>query len=242
MLFVVFISVAIILMMLLTWMNVALVRRGKHAEKKLIETALSGDPMAAGDQTADDIATESAANVDYMVTASDKEARGKAPSPEVPPEEAGPATTATPEAEVFDPTVDHKRTVFGQNGVPFYFQNSPESPFRSVDWTRIFHALTTDAKVLGWAAFQDVEMYAADHEYDEDLIGVLQSYRETLQRLRKEVGLTNVTEASIVGDEGKMWVIAGDNHLWFALFLDKSVDVNQVLEPLLGPALASPAP
>ncbi len=55
-----------------------------------------------------------------------------------------------------------------------------------------------------------------------------------LERLRQEVGLTQVLETSIVGVEGKIWMLSA-RMMSGSLFLDHTVNAQEVVKELLPP-------
>ncbi len=126
-----------------------------------------------------------------------------------------------------------KRTAFNWKQIPFYIRNTPDSPFLSAEWMTALQKLSQDPNILGWIAFHGNTVGASDHRYDDELTEVLKSYRSMLERLRKEVGLTQVLESSIVGAEGKIWMFSGGDDIWFALFFDNAVNAHEIVEELL---------
>jgi hypothetical protein len=226
------------------WMNVVLVRKMQvdEASTNLAETGRSTDiannpsiESPRQDAQPEQPPSAESTTVDSKDFAAAPEEEGEAKSDSVPPE------PDVRDPEVWSDEGLDKRKVFGRSGMPFYIRNGVDSPFADPQWTRVFHMLKRDPRVLGWIAFHEDCMSAADHEYDDELVRVLVNYRASLENLRKEVGLSKVTEASLVGDEGKMWFVAGGQDTWFALFLDGAVEVDDILEPLLKPALLDPS-
>lgn len=100
--------------------------------------------------------------------------------------------------------------------------------FANATWRECFERLTDDIGVVGWIAFQDRALGASDRQYDEEFVDVLADYRQTLERLRNEVGLSKIQEASIVGEEGKMWFITAVDDVWFALFVERTTDIEEL--------------
>jgi hypothetical protein len=137
----------------------------------------------------------------------------------------------SPEVYVLEST--EKRTVLNGQQVPFYLKHTPDSPFLSADWITSLRKLSEDSNILGWVAFYGNTVGASDHRYDDALTEALRSYRLMLERLRKEVGLTQVEESSIVGVEGKIWMFTRGDDIWFALFLDNAVNAPELVKELL---------
>jgi hypothetical protein len=131
------------------------------------------------------------------------------------------------------------RSVFNSKQVPFYVRNTPDSPFLSGAWMTALQKLSQDSNILGWIAFHGNTVGASDHRYDDALTEVLKSYRSMLERLRQEVGLTQVLETSIVGVEGKIWILSARDDVWLSLFLDHTVNAQEVVKELLPPELSA---
>ncbi|WP_035462070.1 hypothetical protein [Alicyclobacillus macrosporangiidus] len=128
---------------------------------------------------------------------------------------------------------DTRRRVFEHPKRPFVLNGVSVPAFTSGPWMECFTRLTEDARVLGWVAFQGETLGAADREYDPGFLDVLRTYRRTVERVRKEVGLSHVVETSITGDEGKVWFLTGLDDTWFALFVERETDVDELSRRLL---------
>lgn len=90
--------------------------------------------------------------------------------------------------------------------------------------------LSGDADVMGWIGFEDDAVGACDCDYDTAFLEVLRGYRRSVEKLQREVGLSQVLETSVVGREGKIWFIAGVQDVWFALFVDRDADVHAIAQ------------
>jgi len=132
---------------------------------------------------------------------------------------------------------DPNRKMFERPAYPFRLQDAQVPIFNDPAWKQSFYRLTEDEKVLGWIAFHNDTLGAADRDYDLSFLEVLRNYRRSVERLRKEVGLSHVVETSVVADEGKVWFFTAVEETWFALFVDKDVDMNELSKRLLGPVL-----
>ena len=103
-------------------------------------------------------------------------------------------------------------------------------------WQTAFKRLSDDERVLGWVAFHDERVGASDRSYDQDFLEALRQHRRATEKLRRHVGLSQVTETAVVGEEGKVWFLTVMDDAWFALFIDKDVDgvrlANELLDPV----------
>ncbi len=230
-----FVAAGLVIISLWMWMNVMLVRKMQAAESPR-RPADAGTSAESSDSKPPE-PPQRDAELEQTPSVGDK---GFAAASEVESETrtgGAPAEPVVRDPEVYSDEGLDKGKVFGRSGMPFYVRKGLESPFADAEWTRVFHMLKRDSRVLGWIVFQEDCMAAADHEYDDALVQVLMNYRASLENLRKEVGLSKIAEASLIGDEGKMWFVAVSQDIWFTLFLDRAVEVDDILEPLLKPAL-----
>lgn len=136
---------------------------------------------------------------------------------------------------VSDPPL--KSNLFARRAYPFRL-NETVPVFDHEVWRSCFYRLTEDQEVLGWVAFAGEIVGASDRDYDTSFVDVLRSYQRTVEKLRKEVGLTHVSETSVVAEEGKIWFFAVVEDTWIALFTDNSVDVHELAQRLIGPVRA----
>ena len=120
------------------------------------------------------------------------------------------------------------KSVFRRAEHPFVLSEASVPALSEPTWQRMFYALTENRHVLGWIAFEGDKVGAADHEYEMSFIDVLRGYRRMVGKLQKEIGLSAVTETSIVGDEGRVWVLTVYEDSWIALFVDEEVDVAEI--------------
>lgn len=122
---------------------------------------------------------------------------------------------------------------------PFVTNTFAAPLFEDTAWVESFYRLHEDPSVLGWIAFQNNSVGASDRDYDDDFVDVLRTYKRSVEKLRRQVGLTTVMETSIVGEEGKVWFLAPVEDAWLALFVDKQADLDQMTQRLLGPVRSS---
>ncbi|QQE77384.1 hypothetical protein [Alicyclobacillus sp. SO9] len=130
-------------------------------------------------------------------------------------------------------TLNSREGIFAQRRQPYYLNEVNVPDFTRQDWVQSFLYLTNHDGVLGWIAFSQETVGAADRKYDEDFLDALRSYRISTDRLQKQVGLSRVVETSIVGDEGKVWLLTVVDEIWFALFVDRDVDSWALTRDLL---------
>jgi hypothetical protein len=139
----------------------------------------------------------------------------------------------TPPVEVIAPEPHKGSKVFEREPYPFRLYGTTVSAFAEERWLRCFHRLTEDEGVLGWIAFHEDTVGASDREYDQKFVDSLMTYRKTLEEIQKEVGFSHILETSIVGEEGKMWFLSAVDDVWLALFVERTVDVEQLSQRLL---------
>lgn len=95
-------------------------------------------------------------------------------------------------------------------------------------WRPLFEWLCDAPEVLGWMAFEGDQLAAGDRSYDDGLVSVLREHRRSVERVRREVGLTDVREWVIVGSEGTVGVVAAPEDIWLAVFVEPDTDVNEL--------------
>lgn len=135
--------------------------------------------------------------------------------------------------EVLAAVTDGRPKVFDRIVHPFRLNDVQVPVFAEEQWKRCFYQLTEDKNVLGWAAFEGDALGASDREYDATLIDVLRNCQRGLERLRHEVGLSQVYETMLAGDEGRVWLVSAVGDIWFALFLDATVDFQTIASNIL---------
>jgi hypothetical protein len=145
-----------------------------------------------------------------------------------------------PPVEVIAPESSRGPKVFERQTHPFRLYGGVSSAFTEERWLRCFYRLTEDAGVLGWIAFHEDMVGASDREYDQKFVDALKTYRQSLEALQKEVGISHIHETSIVGEEGKMWFLSAVDDVWLALFVERSLDVAQLSNRLLNTGPSSP--
>lgn len=126
-----------------------------------------------------------------------------------------------------------KTGIFDRPVRPFQLYDVRVPDFASDAWQQLFYRLTDDAKVVGWIAFQDETVGACDREYDQPFLDTLRNYQRTVSKLQKEVGISRLSETSIVGEEGKIWFVTVVDHAWIAMFMDKATSTEGILDGLL---------
>ncbi|RIV28589.1 hypothetical protein D2Q93_02210 [Alicyclobacillaceae bacterium I2511] len=215
--FVGIVAIALILIMVLVWLNIYLLRGRPPGKKKsrvkdgeLSDRALLAEPNASNGPL-------SAPN--GVLTAS-----MEGGSVEVllghPPEHA-----------------NGNRKVFKRNVLPFILSQPAVPLFEGESWLECFYRLTGNSDVVGWMVFQDEVLGASDQVYEDEFVDVLRDYRRSVTKLQKEVGLSHVIETSIVGVQGMIWFLTGREESWFALFLDANVEGSQLAHQLLADVL-----
>ncbi|WDL96295.1 hypothetical protein [Alicyclobacillus sp. ALC3] len=118
---------------------------------------------------------------------------------------------------------------------PFRMNTFVAPSFEDKAWVESFYRLHEDPSVVGWIAFQNNSVGASDRDYEDDFVDVLRTYKRSVEKLRRQVGLTTVMETSVVGEEGKVWFLSPVEDVWLALFVDKQADLEQMTKRLLGP-------
>jgi hypothetical protein len=126
--------------------------------------------------------------------------------------------------------------VFTRNVLPYVLRTTSVPLFDHSSWQSKFAFLEQDQRVVGWIAFHEDIVGAADHDYDDSFIEMLRNYRRAGDRLRREVGLSRVDETLLKGEEGRVWFIADKEDTWFALFLDPNEEVSDIADRLLATA------
>jgi len=143
------------------------------------------------------------------------------------------ATQSSEEVHVVTEAI-RKPNVFARRSYPFRL-NETVPTFESELWKNCFYRLTEEEQVLGWVAFAGETVGASDRDYDSNFLDVLRAYQRTVEKLRKEVGLSHVSETSVVAEEGKIWFFAVVDETWLALFADRSADVHELANRLIAP-------
>lgn len=149
-----------------------------------------------------------------------------------------PKNSENPLAETLEVVQDHRpgmaRKVFERPDFPFVLQTTSVPAFRQDDWIQCFRELTQDRRVLGWMAFAGDSLGASDREYEQGFVEVLRAYWRTVDKLRREVGMSQIRQTSIVADEGNVWFLTTREDTWFALFVDGNTDVKDIANQLEG--------
>lgn len=223
-----FLIVAVVFVVgsLWVWLNIILFAK----KKPLLDGTRSGE--RAGERGAD-LAPPTAGAQDVAFQAM---APAVAPTSAVAtPVSASASATTKPleEVEVVTESV-RKPNVFARRSYP-YRLNETVPTFESELWKTCFYRLTEEEQVLGWVAFAGETVGASDRDYDANFLDVLRAYQRTVEKLRKEVGLSHVSETSVVAEEGKIWFFSVVDETWLALFADHSVDVHELANRLISP-------
>ncbi|MCL6515946.1 hypothetical protein [Alicyclobacillus sp.] len=247
------IALALIVLSAWVWMNILLVRR--HRERRA-EAGDGAERAAERGKSEPDTALDAAGRPGVPSKGRTVAREGTFPAPDaasappvpsedaaVPrPAEAGETRTRRPDVEIVEAgDASARRRVFDAPKWPFVLNGVSVPAFTTNPWLECFERLTEDARVLGWIAFQGETMGASDREYDPAFLDVLRTYRRTVERVRKEVGLSQVVETTITGEEGKVWFLTGVDDTWFALFVERSTDVGELSRRLLA-AVTEPEP
>ncbi|KPV44224.1 hypothetical protein [Alicyclobacillus ferrooxydans] len=130
------------------------------------------------------------------------------------------------------------KKVFDRNRLPYFLHGASVPEFDSADWHEVFLRLSEDANVMGWVAFHNDTAGASDREYEYGFLEVLRNYKKSVTNLQREVGLSHVIETSVIGDEGKIWFLTGNQDNWFALFVDRKADVHEIAKPFISRLLS----
>lgn len=260
------VAIALILVLLLVWLNVVMVRRGKSKRK-----AAENDEVqeVTGNQrvpeSADSASSTQAAHSERRKPSEERTGRmNQEPSAQTETSQQGtPFVDATGVHQ--DPRADRNisrqsemqrsvqttpqdvevvqrdgrarqgqgNKVFERNPLPYFLHGASVPEFESGEWHEVFMRLSGDPNVMGWVAFHDDRAGASDREYEYSFLEVLRSYKRSVTSLQREVGLSQVLETSVVGEEGKIWFLTGSQEHWFALFVDRNADVHEIMQPFM---------
>ncbi len=149
------------------------------------------------------------------------------------PDDSEDPAVAVSDVEVLSQTGSGSKSVFRRENAPFRLYTHRVPMFATDTWQRVFTRLTEEPWILGWIAFQDKRVGAADSDYEESLIAALCEYWQMANRLRLEVGLSSFMETSIQAEEGKVWLITAVDDAWLALFVDADADPRELTHTLL---------
>ncbi len=221
--------VIVVLLSMLVWMNLLWLRPNSSERKPKDSSqtkANAPEPQTSGplrsrrasakDQTDSQDTVQPSAPLDFAA----------------PSEETGTVGTAHT-VEVVHDEPQKQKSVFERPLHPFKLFEHQVPAFAEDKWQNVFLQLTEDDLVLGWIAFSGESVGACDREYDQPFLEVLRSYRRTVEKLRREVGMASIHETSIVGDEGQVWMITAVDDAWLALFMDRQTDAASVTARML---------
>ena len=260
--FVGIVAIALILIMVLVWLNIYLLRRRPPHKKGLrvgndelqrVSSTPSESPRRQSEAKVSESHEVARENTEFTKPRASEEAEAYRRVP-VRGREAGetapqrPRGTYSEDVKVGDVEVlsahDNEPThgsgkVFERRALPFVLSRSSVPLFEGEAWLKCFYQLMEDPGVVGWMAFHDEILGASDRIYEDGFVDALRGYRRTVSKLQKEVGLSHVVETSIVGEEGMVWFLTGREDSWFALFLDRDVDVHRLVHQLLADVLGA---
>lgn len=258
------VAAAIVLVVLLVWLNIMMVRRGKkqgQAESGAEKPRRDSTGKEPSDPSSDTLSSEMARqepNHGSLDTNRDTAAESEEQRLEsshrhhrraVRHGHAGPndgtgerpleytGNHESPDVEVVQSRYQSRQTqgnkVFDRNPLPYFLHGASVPEFDSHEWHEVFMRLSEDPNVMGWVAFHEDTAGASDREYEFGFMDVLRSYRRSVASLQREVGLSQVLETSVVGEEGKIWFLTGSQEHWFALFVDRKADVHEIIKPFM---------
>ncbi|QSO52599.1 hypothetical protein JZ785_01210 [Alicyclobacillus curvatus] len=131
------------------------------------------------------------------------------------------------------------KKMFDRSPLPYFLHGASVPEFDSSEWHDVFLRLSGDVNVMGWVAFHNDTAGASDREYEHSFLDVLRMYKRSVTNLQREVGLSHVLETSVVGEEGKIWFLSGNQDHWFALFVDRKADVHEIAKPFMSLLLSN---
>lgn len=209
--FIVVIGIVLVLVSIWIWLNVMLIRKSGAAEARRLQAQSTVN--ASTDQTSSN-SEHTLVHVSQEVEAAEKQS----------------------ELEVVAAAqVKAANTPFARKATPFQLNTTMVPAFHQKQWQRCFYSLTEDPHVLGWIAFENDVIGASDRVYDTNFSDVLRNYRKSVEKLRREMGLSYVHQTSIVGEEGSVWFLTAIDDMWLALFVDCEVDIKELSDRLLTP-------
>lgn len=231
------IALALVLVCLWIWMNILLTRprRGEQAERRPLPREAGQGPAEARSKTAEQSDQPAVAQASH---AEGGQALDSGPAQEG--SEAHPVRQPRDLEVLAEKPERRVPRIFDRDGQrPFQLNPVAAPQFEDQAWLECFYQLSEEAAVLGWIAFHNDSVGASDRVYDDEFVDVLRSYQRTVEKLRRQVGLSTVMETSITGEEGKVWFLAPVEDTWLALFVDKTADVERLMAQLLAPVRAS---
>lgn len=260
--FVGIVAIALILIMVLVWLNIYLLRRrppnkkglrGGDDELQQVSSTPPESPRRRSEARVSESHEAARENTEFTKSRASEETEvyRKVPVRGREAEETAsqrPGGTYSEDVKVGDVEVLSARNnesthgsgkVFERRALPFVLSRSSVPLFEGEAWLKCFYQLMEDPGVVGWMAFHDEILGASDRIYEDGFVDALRGYRRTVSKLQKEVGLSHVVETSIVGEEGMVWFLTGREDSWFALFLDRDVDVHRLVHQLLADVLGA---
>jgi len=226
------IAVVLILLCALVWLNILMVRRQRvkmtESEQSRPEEATEFERDALGSSNNAHLhAPKLDGSAPTLMRRSAASTGSDAVSSESVPAQPEPAVEVIRSGRGLSSN-NHK--MFQRSSRPYVLHNATVPAFESDSWHECFMRLSGDADVMGWIGFEDDAVGACDRDYDTAFLEVLRGYRRSVEKLQREVGLSQVLETSVVGREGKIWFIAGVQDVWFALFVDRDADVHTIAQ------------
>ncbi len=115
---------------------------------------------------------------------------------------------------------------------PFVLNAELVPVFANENWGHIFYNLAEKTEILGWIAFQNACVGASNRVYDANFIHILQIHHESLNTLKKEVGLSTLQDVFIHGKEGDIWFVLAQDGVWFSLFTEHNGDILNLVNTI----------
>ena len=125
--------------------------------------------------------------------------------------------------------------VFKRARIPFLLNRSaaPISPMPA-GW-RVFGVCRKSQPSLAGFVFTRIARVLRTNLMKKEFLDSLCAYRGSMEELRQQLGLSDVSEATMIGAEGKVWFITPFDDVWLALFVDRGLDVHASVDHLLAP-------
>lgn len=222
--------VVAVLIIVLLWVNVSMLNKLRVEERSasgqggaVQQPSPAEAPSQGGSGKAAELRSEAAAA--SVATTTDASATV----------ERKPSVTASMAVEVVHDAPGRK-SVFARPEHPFCLNEVQVPEFTADVWRDCFYKLAKEPQILGWIAFSGEAVGASDREYEGSFLESLRAYRRMVVRVQKEIGLNEITETSIVGDEGKVWFLTVVDDAWLALFMERTANIDHLLSDVL-PAL-----
>lgn len=222
-----YIIIAVLAVLLIVWIGINAAYFRKHDASKVQQREPAKDEVSAPAPVESSTVSEptEAAEPSGAVQETNREAQK-------------PDIRAEVEVSVADTASPKTTGVFRDRDRPYVLHEVNVPLFTEQNWQTAFKQLTEDERVLGWVAFHEERLGAEDRSYEQDFIDALRQHRRATERLRRQAGLSHVTETAVVGDEGKVWFLTALDDAWFALFIERDEDGMSLAADLLAPVRA----